>query len=73
MAPKPTLTKSLHTVTAVANVARELIALSGGKTGDAHALTTRALAVLGYDIHSFAKSDETVIRCLAAVAKVLQS
>lgn len=70
MAPKPTLTKSLHTITAVANVALHLYQ-TDGKAADAHALTRAALEILGYDIGAFAKADETVARCIAAVQKLL--
>lgn len=72
MAPKPKLTKSLHTITAVANVARYVLEREAERSRtDAYALTTRALAVLGYDITDFAKTDETIVRCVAAVEKVL--
>jgi hypothetical protein len=67
------LTKSLHTVTAVANVARHLHRTGSGHT-DAPALTAAALQILGYtvDARREARSDDTVARCVAAVAKVLQ-
>ena len=68
---KPTLTKSLHTITAVANVARYIRVASGKRITDADALTAHALEVLGYDVADFAKSDPTVARCVAAVAKML--
>lgn len=69
---KATLTKSLHTVTAVTNVARELARFSGGRTGTAKDLTDRALQVLGYVPGTdFPKSDETYLRCVASVGKVL--
>lgn len=73
MPTKPTLTKSLHTITAVANVARYIATAAPRKmtAADAAALTAHALEVLGYDMADFAKSDVTVARCVAAVAKVL--
>lgn len=71
MATKPTLTKSLHTITAVANVARYIRESAPRTITDARALTAHALEVLGYDITTFSKSDPTLERCIAAVEKVL--
>lgn len=77
------LTKSLHTITAVANVARLIHAgnvLFVGKvavTNKHHngpGLAKLALAALGYDVDTSPKgcaADETVRRCVDACAKVL--
>ena len=63
------LTKSLHTVTAVTNVARHLMITGAGTS--AVSLTRQALAVLGYEMRGFDAQDETVQRCVAAVSKAL--
>lgn len=67
------LTKSLHTITAVANVARFLhsqLELKG--SANANQLTLAALKILGYaDVSVPNPSDETVTRCVAAVGKIL--
>jgi len=63
------LTKSLHTVTAVTNVARFIQTVR--PYGTAEALLQAALVVLGYSVSQFPKNDDTVERCRAAVAKVL--
>jgi len=71
------LTKSLHTITAVANVAKYLRDSNAvrldGTAADADRLTRRALEVLGYKVNVpvAMHSDETVRRCVDAVAKVL--
>lgn len=65
------LTKSLHTVTAVTNVARYLNA-QGKAPRNADGLAHMALAVLGYgDVDTHSKRDDTVQRCVASVAKLL--
>jgi hypothetical protein len=71
------LTKTLHTITAVTNVARHLrdtnaVRLNGTAT-DAVTLTKRALSILGYqiDVANAMHADETVRRCVDAVAKFL--
>lgn len=69
MTDRSKLTKSLHTVTVVTNVARELARLSGSRH-TALALTERALEVLGYDLGDFDADDDTVQRCIASVAKL---
>ena len=77
------LTKSLHTVTAAANVARLInsgnVLFVGtvpvtNKSHTPSALAKLALAVLGYDVDTSARgcaADETVRRCVEACAKVL--
>ena len=73
-----TLTKSLHTVTAVTNVARVVAQLSGGyrttltAPRDARALVREALAILDYDAAEFAADDPTIAACIKAVAKALK-
>lgn len=64
------LTKSLHTVTAVANVARYQRRQRLVISRDAYVLAKAALAVLGYDITG-SVGDETVQRCVAACARVI--
>lgn len=69
-AAKPTLTKSLHTITAVVNVAAYI--RNGAPEGiTAAQLAESALAILGYDIETFSKNDVTVQRCVAGCAKLL--
>lgn len=64
------LTKSLHTVTAVAKVAMYIKAnLDAGSMPVA--LTYMALGVLGYT--DISMSDPTYIACLKAVTKAMQS
>ena len=58
-----TLTKSLHTVTAVTNVARIL------PPADALTLAGHALSVLGYDVAEFGADDPTVAACVKAIRK----
>jgi hypothetical protein len=68
------LTKSLHTVTAAANVARELndvVKATGRSYGDAEQLANAALTVLGYPGIVEGSTDPTVLRVVAACAKVL--
>lgn len=72
------LTKSLHTITAVKNVALFLHGLESAtlraeasRLADAtyaRSLTRQSLAILGYDIDAFSRSDATVQRCIDAVA-----
>lgn len=52
------LTKSLHTVTAVYNVAR--LVKANGDT--AQTLAAKALAVLGYNMADYAQDDATVLQ-----------
>lgn len=68
-AAKPTLTKSLHTITAVVNVASYVRTHNPKLT--AAQLADAALAILGYDVATFAKNDVTVQRCVAGCAKLL--
>ena len=66
------LTKSLHTITAVTNVARYLI-VQNKAPRNADGLAHSALSILGYaDVDTHSKTDETVIRCVAACAKLLK-
>jgi hypothetical protein len=67
------LTKSLHTVTAVANVARHM-RTGVGRTLTAVGLAQAALNVLGYHYTTTELTrteDDTVKRCVLAVAKVI--
>ena len=65
------LTKSLHTVTAVANVARYLNA-QGNAPRNADGLAHMALTILGYgNVDVRDKRDDTVQRCVATCAKVI--
>jgi hypothetical protein len=64
------LTKSLHTVTAVANMAACIARYHDAVQFTPEALCADALAALGYP-DAFALSDPTVARCVAACAKVL--
>jgi hypothetical protein len=67
-----TLTKSLHTVTAVKNVARYILATHKGPRPIAVQLANAALDVLGYpDAIKHRHTDETVQRCISACADVL--
>ena len=61
------LTKSLHTVTAVTNVAMHLRASS--VFTNTTALTRAALAVLGYDMRVFDTADTTIQACIKGVQK----
>ena len=70
------LTKSLHTVTAAANVAAYLLATrSYPRNGNGRALASDALSVLGYPgLVPFAGediADPTVTRVVAACARLL--
>jgi hypothetical protein len=73
------LTKSLHTVTAALNVARELVLVSQDAKRhfvDAAGLASATLEVLGYpDVVTFAAldSDPTVAKIVAGCAKLLGS
>jgi len=66
------LTKSLHTVTAVKNVARYILATHKGPRPIAVMLAGAALDVLGYpDAIKHRATDDTVHRCVCACADVL--
>lgn len=71
------LTKSLHTITAVTNVARHLMETNAvrlnGTASDADVLTKRALLVLGYKVAvaTAMHEDDTVRRCVDSVARLL--
>lgn len=72
------LTKSLHTVTAVANVAKFILArkpFNGAAPTRPAALAAAAFHALGYAITerdiSEGPADDTVTRCVAACAKLL--
>ena len=67
-----TLTKSLHTITAVKNVARYILSKQRGPRPLAILLADAALSVLGYpDAIKNRHTDETVKRCVWAVEDVL--
>lgn len=73
-----TLTKSLHTVTAVTNVARLIRDTGENQCPTAEFLTSEALVALGYAeydsirrLTDAARTDETVLRCIQGVAKML--
>jgi hypothetical protein len=69
------LTKSLHTATAVANVAMYILSTSGE---DGREPTTRegaivrALGILGYCAADFAADDATVTACHSTLARMLR-
>jgi hypothetical protein len=65
-----TLTKSLHTVTAVSRVALELSQFR--ESADPVELTHAALNVLGYSVLQFSADDTTIAACVAATAKLLK-
>jgi hypothetical protein len=56
------LTKSLHTVTAVANVARELDFSMAVRYDEPELLARRALLVLGYTMSDYASDDPTIVK-----------
>ena len=56
----PRLTKSLHTVTAVANVARHI----APSHRDPVALARESLAILGYSLEDYSKSDPTIVKIM---------
>ena len=56
----PRLTKSLHTVTAVANVARH----NAPSHRDPVALARESLAILGYSLEDYSKSDPTIVKIM---------
>lgn len=70
------LTKSLHTITAVKNVALFLHGLESATVRTrlladadyARNLTRQSLTILGYDMAAFSPTDATVQRCIDAVA-----
>lgn len=69
---RKTLTKSLHTVTVVANVARLILSMGNHRrTPTLPDLLEQSLGVLGFDVHAFSKDDDTVARCRDAISKVL--
>lgn len=68
------LTKSLHTVTAVTNVAQYIWALPHAQLQwGAFELCERALGVLGYSMTSFTPDDPTVQRCITACGKIISA
>jgi hypothetical protein len=68
----PTLTKSLHTVTAVTRVAHYLlVTLPGSNPRSAAKLVGLALDILGYDVSELPKSDDTVARCVRSVETLM--
>ena len=73
MKDRSTLTKSLHTITVCAQVARLLLdtqEFKHLKKDTPRALAAAALDVLGYTITEYNKTDDVVVRCIAACAKV---
>jgi len=56
----PRLTKSLHTVTAVANVARHI----APSHRDPVSLARESLAILGYSLEDYSKSDPTIVKIM---------
>lgn len=67
---RTTLTKSLHTVSAVTRVALYLARQSGADSDAAPALVADALDMLGHDASAFV-NDPTVERCIGAVRDAL--
>lgn len=71
-----TLTKSLHTVTAVANVAREILRVAKDAdrqyNGSFETLTRGALEILGQRT-DWNAADPTFAACVAAVVRAVQS
>lgn len=70
------LTKSLHTVTSVTQVARFLLSHPTTASNDGNDLARRSLNILGYpytnaDWRSAVKNDDTVTRCVRACEKLL--
>ena len=71
------LTKSLHTATAVASVARfrlsQTIINPAGASPEARtAAICDALAILGYDAATLAADDATVAACYSTLARMLR-
>ena len=71
------LTKSLHTVTAATNVARECIKVArrdGRVFCGAYALADAALTILGYpDCHAHTSTDPTVLKVVSACIGLLSA
>lgn len=66
---RTTLTKSLHTVTGVSNVALHL--LKSAPDTDSRIVTIEALRLLGqWDGASYPETDPTFAACVAKVAKL---
>lgn len=71
-----TLTKSLHTITAVTGVAKELykVAADANRRFESPTgLLDATLFVLGYKLADFSAGDATVERCLAACERIMGS
>ena len=67
-----TLTKSLHTITAVTNVARHLLEITPNyRNTGATTLAHNALRVLGYAMECFPNDDVTLVRCVAGCEKLI--
>ena len=64
-----TLTKSLHTVTAVANVARYI----APSHRDPVALARESLAILGYSMSDYSSDDPTIVKIIRECKLVLSS
>lgn len=69
MKNRTSLTKSLHTVTAVSRVAAHLATLSAGKP-DPLAMVMAAIELVGQGT-GWASDDETVAKCIAATRKLM--
>ena len=72
MKDRTTLTKSLHTITVVTQVAMYLYR-TGATSPNAAMLTNKALTVLGYNAADYEKDDAVIVRCRDAIAKALNA
>jgi hypothetical protein len=64
-----TLTKSLHTVTAVANVARHIAC----SHRDHVSLARESLAILGYSLADYPPADPTIQKILRECSRIIGS
>ena len=62
-----TLTKSLHTVTAVTNVARYIVP----SHCDHVSLARESLAILGYSLEDYSKSDPTIVKIMRECSRIV--
>lgn len=71
------LTKSLHTVTAVARVAAYIEPIARERFPDgnhsARMVALHALGILGYSPSDYAADDPVILACIAATEKALRS
>jgi|LauGreDrversion4_2_1035121.scaffolds.fasta_scaffold152279_3 hypothetical protein len=65
----PRLTKSLHTVTAVANVARYIVTVV--PVSHPETLARISLDVLGYSLEDYSKSDPTIVKIMRECSIIL--